>query len=786
MADEITYAKFLLRRGNKQDLTELDTAEPALATDTKQLLIGSAEGNIELANQSSVDALATKEAKNAQDISSLKDGQQTTNTALNEVKNQVNDYSDNIQGLTNAVSSTNDRVAANIDEINELKTKTDTTNQTVNSLSGSLSSVKKEIDDAKGAGTLKEKLDGLGKSRRRQLLTATVEGQKVFTITNGAYVVGSETLDVVVGTVPQPPTSYTETSSTSITLSEGVPLGTKVLLYWLEGKVPVQFGHNTTHYEDGQDPIDITKLKNYNSTVGNVIARSEGVLNVKELGSIGDGVAKEAGFFQKALNTIRDLGGGKVVVPRGRYLIDAPLQVYKNTTIDLDKDAELITDSAGTASNMFINGEFKNNSYALGYNGNSNIAIRGGVLNVNQLTRTAASFAHAKNILFENITFKNVVDNHFVELSAMKDVTFRKCRFLNFKNVDTANRNYVEAIQIDTSTASAFPAFGGYDNTVVDNVLVEDCYFGSDETAPAGFGAVAVGVGSHGSVVGGWNRNITIKDCVFDGMTYCGVRAAKWNDTLIHNNKFYNCARGVLFEFTNSNYETYRGVEITKNKFYGCGSAADTVKVAGNATASVEEVHIEDNRFYNAASPAYNYIYVSYANNTWVESNFGSNARRLFYAYKVTNLSYEKNKGNTLAYNSAYISNCNDVSLDGNMFSGMGHQGLLLEACKGGVIRDNIMTDCAVDNGAIQLYSVCTDFIVHDNVVKTGSLNTLALYGLFITADSTNIRHYNNVLKGSTGPVNTAVQGQVTMTNANGAIVNVKANASNQLIITQE
>jgi len=772
MADDIKKVKIQVRRGLESELTDLSTGEPALSSDTSKFYVGTGNGNkSQLAKQSQVDTIQTDVTNAKTNITSL----QTDNT---KNKQDITQLKTDTTGVRNDLNSA-------INTVGDLGTEVETNTNDISTLKGT----KTEVEAARGtASSLKDRFDNIEKARRRQVLTATVEGQTVFTITNGSYVVGSETLDVVVKGVWQPPNSgaYTETNPTTVTLSEGVPKGTKVALYWLEGKLPIQFGHNTTHYGDGQDPLDVTKLKNYNETVGVTVKRTTGVLNVKEYGAVGNGTAKEAGYFQAALDVIKNLGGGKLIVPQGTYLINAPLQVYKNTVIEIDKNAELITDSAGTASNMFINGEFQNTTYATGYNGNSNIIIRGGTLNVNQLTRTAISFAHAKNVLFENITFKNVTDNHFIELSALKDVTIRKCRFLNFKNVDTANRNYVEAIQIDTSTASAFPAFGGYDNTIIDTVLVEDCYFGSDETAPAGFGPVAVGVGSHGSTALFWNRNITVKDCIFDGMTYCGVRGAKWNDSLIHNNKFYNCARGVLFEFTNTNYEVYRGVEITKNKFYGCGSASDIVKVSGNATASVEEVHIEDNRFYTAASASYNYISVTYANNLWIEGNFGSNARRLAYIYKSNNVSYERNKGNNLAYNSAYISNCSDVSIDGNIFSGMGHQGLLLETCKGGVVRDNIMTDCAVDNGAIQLYSTCTDFVVHDNIVKTGTANTLALYGLYVTSDSTNIRHYNNVLKGSTGPVNTAVSGQITMTNANGAMVNVKANASNQLIVTQE
>ena len=515
------------------------------------------------------------------------------------------------------------------------------------------------------------------------------------------------------------------------------------------------------------------------------VATSEVTLNVKDFGAKGDSVTKEAVSIQKALDKIKTTGSGKVFIPKGKYLIEKPLQVYQNTTVEIDESAELITDSAGTASNMFINGEFKNIGYSSLYNGDGNITIRGGTINVNQQTRTAISFSHGSSIKIEGVYFKNVVDNHFIELSAVQDVLVTGCSFVNFKNVDTAGRNYVEAIQIDTNTSSAFPAFGAYDNTPVKDVIVEKCYFGSDSTAPTGFGAIATGVGSHGSVNNVWNTGITVRDCVFDGLTYCGVRGAKWNDSLIENNRFYNCARAISFETISGDNQSYKKVVIAGNSLYGCGSASDAIKVTGTSTNKVIGVQIKNNHIENTNS-AYNPVSVLYADSLFVESNFSTSARRLLYSYKCTNISLKNNKGNTLGYNAFYISFCDDIAVSENVFSGMGHQGFLIEGCNGGLVHDNILTDCAVDNGAIQLYSVCSNFIIHDNIVKTGVANTLALYGLYLHTDSVNIRHYNNLLKGSTAPINSAVNGQLTLSKPDGTIVNVKVNASNQLVVTQE
>lgn len=59
--------------------------------------------------------------------------------------------------------------------------------------------------------------------------TAT-ENQTVFTL-NNTYETGKNRIKVYVGGMPQyPPTNYTETTSNSITLTEGVLAGTEVVV----------------------------------------------------------------------------------------------------------------------------------------------------------------------------------------------------------------------------------------------------------------------------------------------------------------------------------------------------------------------------------------------------------------------------------------------------------------------------------------------------------------------------------------------------------------------------
>jgi len=56
-------------------------------------------------------------------------------------------------------------------------------------------------------------------------------------------------------------------------------------------------------------------------------------LNVRSYGATGDGTTDDRTAFQTALNDLNTAGGGTLSVPRGTYVLSAPLSVYPNTVI---------------------------------------------------------------------------------------------------------------------------------------------------------------------------------------------------------------------------------------------------------------------------------------------------------------------------------------------------------------------------------------------------------------------------------------------------------------------
>lgn len=98
-------------------------------------------------------------------------------------------------------------------------------------------------------------------------------GQTLFTLTQGIYNIGTNRVQVYINGTRQPNTSFTETSTTSITLDGGVEENDKVLVDYISVMNVIDYIHASTHAIGGSDPISpasigaeptITKLTAFN------------------------------------------------------------------------------------------------------------------------------------------------------------------------------------------------------------------------------------------------------------------------------------------------------------------------------------------------------------------------------------------------------------------------------------------------------------------------------------------------------------------------------------------
>lgn len=318
MADDIKKVKIQVRRGVENELTDLSIGEPALSSDSKKVFIGTGNGNKDqLAKQGQVDTiqtdvnttkgnistLQTDNTKNKQDISQLKTDTTGTRTDLNSVTNTVGTLGTDVETAKNDIST--------------------------------LKGTKAEVETARnGAANLDERLKGMEKADNRQSWKVTAATQTRFTLTNGSYTVGSNSFAVYLEGVLQPTDAYVQVDSKNFDMVDPVPKDLTVTAVWKEGKAPIQFGHNTTHYEGGQDPIDLTKLPNYSSLIANKFTSIEnrlGWVSVKDYGAKGDGVTDDTAAIQAAVDVVMKSGGGTVFFPPGNYLINGTIYTQRDS-----------------------------------------------------------------------------------------------------------------------------------------------------------------------------------------------------------------------------------------------------------------------------------------------------------------------------------------------------------------------------------------------------------------------------------------------------------------------
>ena len=108
--------------------------------------------------------------------------------------------------------------------------------------------------------------------------------------------------------------------------------------------------------------------------------------NVKDFGAVGDGLTVNTGAIKNAIKTCSAAGGGRVVVPAGRY-VTGPIHLESNINLHVSKGAELLfsqtpADYLPLVQTWFEGVELMNYSPFIYAFGAENVAVTGcGVLN---------------------------------------------------------------------------------------------------------------------------------------------------------------------------------------------------------------------------------------------------------------------------------------------------------------------------------------------------------------------------------------------------------------------
>ncbi|MBR1724070.1 MAG: right-handed parallel beta-helix repeat-containing protein, partial [Ruminococcus sp.] len=269
---------------------------------------------------------------------------------------------------------------------------------------------------------------------------------------------------------------------------------------------------------------------------------------VKKYKADPDGKKDSRHAIQAALNYAKEHGSPSnrqmVYLPAGTYKIDAPLRIYSNTDLLLDKDATVLRCfNSGCMIRNYTNG-------VGGYAGSENISIRGGTWDGNTAEYNSAySFSnirigHAKNVLIRNTTVINNKNGHHIEAGGVSGLTIEGCYFGGYMG-----SLLKEAIQLDVMNCyEVFAGYAPFDDTPCENVIIRNNTFKN----------LMRGIGSHSAVVGKYYTDVTITGNTFSNVSDLCVMLYNYRKCTISNNVITDCGAGITFNYmSDENFKHY-------------------------------------------------------------------------------------------------------------------------------------------------------------------------------------------------------------------------------------
>lgn len=285
------------------------------------------------------------------------------------------------------------------------------------------------------------------------------------------------------------------------------------------------------------------------------------MVTAKNFGALGNGSTNDG----KAIQNFLDFCSQYNVIGRvesGVYILEKQLNIKSNTTLIFDTGAEF----KQTHGNTMIN--IQNNTHT-GYNGYRNISIYGATFNCNGAVirdpMDCFFIQHAQNVEFNSCTFKNVHSYHALDINGCKNIRILNCKFID--SYDSISKDDREAIQIDICAPDASQTDPCWDYTPSIDILVENCYFGTETSGALPYTAA---VGSHNVRYDKFYENIVIRNNYIEGCSKYGISGWKWNNCLIENNTIKNCAGGIKLDTPHRNAASgqntsgvYKGLQAT-------------------------------------------------------------------------------------------------------------------------------------------------------------------------------------------------------------------------------
>lgn len=551
---------------------------------------------------------------------------------------------------------------------------------------------------------------------------------------------------------------------------------------------------------------------------GTYVAKGSQIVDVRDFGAVGNGIADDTAAFQAAVDAIDTSAGGTLLVPPGTYFLAGQITICSDLTVE--GSGATIT-KVGTTTSSVTFASFSNGTVGYG-SGASRFVVRGlrflgsftsGAVRSN----VAFSGNHADDVTFEDCTFTEVQNgSHTFDLQGCRRVTIRRCTWNGFNaaHATALTRPYAEAIQLDCSLrsgATAPDAAGSYDGLPTTDVVVEDCSFlpltigGTTHPCPNP-------IGSHAVVEGQAYRNITFRRNVVDTpatditSAYQGViHLTGAQNVTIEDNDFRfvssNDGFGILFlrgalvipmaqiedvtstAVESTNVTMPKNLRIRGNRFRGfkpTNTNACVISIVGDdrdPAYRALDVAFVGNRFEDChidgtTNNGATLIRIYSTKEAEVTGNVSTKARRLLYARRVADLRVTANAASTQTSVPYYFDLSTSITMTGNSARDS-NTPVLAADCDQVTITGNAFEE-TTSATAVSIQNT-TRFTVVGNTLK----NTIArTQGVRVHGTSNKGQVRANFIEGFTSLIDTTGAGTEIVTDGRADVLTLTAAAT--------
>lgn len=470
--------------------------------------------------------------------------------------------------------------------------------------------------------------------------------------------------------------------------------------------------------------------------------------------------------IQNAFDYVKNTGGDNIYtvkLAKATYSIFGSLDIYGNTTFDMNGSTIQRGDENCPALLRFGRGSETH----YGYDGFKNVTVKNGTFDAKRLNNTSmVRFAHAQNVTFESVDFRNTVGTyHMLTFAACDNVVINNCGFYDMDTKGLNNAANGEALQIDILKEGHF-TYPAQDATGTKNVKVTNCTFKN----------LGRGVGTHSAVSGHYFYNMEFSNNTFENIIGYAIKAVNYRNSKFNNNKIINCGSGIFIgNMTNRGcgnfYKAYASgdkiyknanIEILNNtitlvdsdygnlsygiQLYGAKvSSGGEDKVTGDYC--INKVTVSNNKISSSIAKKGHYgiwlqgVSGDEGDNTVSNNEFcytASASKQVLYGMRVeessginliSNKIYDKNYDSPVINSALLLTGSDKVNVKGNQFSNTSAFGVKFYKVTNSVFDSNVVS--GAKNNALYVYRGCNGFEITNNTIsKTDG------YGIVVSSAS--------------------------------------------------